>query len=215
MKQRVNQLLSVVLMMPRPAMTQNHSLCSRPVGLWFALLHFVMFRLNAASERRQFPETFRRADAASWERREHHAPSWAGAWVGVHPRPFPVCHSLSSLPYIISVLPPPIKIWMFDRSWNMCRCSGWVPACWRLPSLTCSNKSSCSKIAIRLKVLRPDDVVKCALPVAVAPIEDLIPLQEGKTLDCPDLQDATKMSESAPKVQWYFVAHPVSFQHCC
>ncbi|XP_026047677.1 interleukin-1 receptor accessory protein isoform X3 [Astatotilapia calliptera] len=71
------------------------------------------------------------------------------------------------------------------------------------------NKSSCSKIAIRLKVLRPDDVVKCALPVAVAPIEDLIPLQEGKTLDCPDLQDATKMSESAPKVQWYFVAHPV------
>uniref|UniRef100_A0A668T6W3 Interleukin 1 receptor accessory protein n=1 Tax=Oreochromis aureus TaxID=47969 RepID=A0A668T6W3_OREAU len=67
------------------------------------------------------------------------------------------------------------------------------------------NKSSCSKIAIRLKVLQPDDVVKCGLPVAVAPIEDLIPLQEGKTLDCPDLQDATKMSESTPKVQWYFV----------
>lgn len=109
MKQRVNQLLSVVLMMPRPAMTQNHSLCSRPVGLWFALLHFVMFRLNAASECRQFPETFRRADAASWERREHRAPSWAGAWVGVHPRLFPVCHSLSSLPYIISILPPPPK----------------------------------------------------------------------------------------------------------
>uniref|UniRef100_A0AAZ1XLI8 Interleukin 1 receptor accessory protein n=1 Tax=Oreochromis aureus TaxID=47969 RepID=A0AAZ1XLI8_OREAU len=55
--------------------------------------------------------------------------------------------------------------------------------------LTRCNKSSCSKIAI----------------LAVAPIEDLIPLQEGKTLDCPDLQDATKMSESTPKVQWYFV----------
>ncbi|KAL3991287.1 hypothetical protein ACER0C_010912 [Sarotherodon galilaeus] len=71
------------------------------------------------------------------------------------------------------------------------------------------NKSSCSKIAIRLKVLQPDDVVKCGLPVAVAPIEDLIPLQEGKTLNCPDLQDATKMSESTPKVQWYFAAHLV------
>uniref|UniRef100_A0AAZ1Y367 Interleukin 1 receptor accessory protein n=1 Tax=Oreochromis aureus TaxID=47969 RepID=A0AAZ1Y367_OREAU len=50
---------------------------------------------------------------------------------------------------------------------------------------------------------------KCGLPVAVAPIEDLIPLQEGKTLDCPDLQDATKMSESTPKVQWYFARHLV------
>lgn len=198
--------------MPRPAMTQNHSLCSRPVGLWFALLHFVMFRLNAASERRQFPETFRRADAASWERREVRAPSWAGAW-GTPDRFLCVIHSRSLLTSLHNL--PPIKVWMFDLSWNVCRCSGWLPVCWRLPSLTCSNKSSCSKIAIRLKVLRPDDVVKCALPVAVAPIEDLIPLQEGKTLDCPDLQDATKMSESAPKVQWYFVAHPVSFQHCC
>lgn len=213
MKQRVNQLLSVVLMMPRPAMTQNHSLCSRPVGLWFALLHFVMFRLNAASERRQFPETFRRADAASWEKACAFL-SWRLGW---SPPQTVSCVSFTLLTSLhnLRTAPPPIKIWMFDRSWNMCRCSGWVPACWHLPSLTCSNKSSCSKIAIRLKVLRPDDVVKCALPVAVAPIEDLIPLQEGKTLDCPDLQDATKMSESAPKVQWYFVAHPVSFQHCC
>uniref|UniRef100_A0A3Q0QQL1 Interleukin 1 receptor accessory protein n=1 Tax=Amphilophus citrinellus TaxID=61819 RepID=A0A3Q0QQL1_AMPCI len=71
------------------------------------------------------------------------------------------------------------------------------------------NKSSCSKIGIRLTVLRPDDAtrgVKCALPVAVAPTEKIVPLQKGATLDCPDLQDAIKMSESKPEVQWYFAS---------
>ncbi|XP_070762096.1 interleukin-1 receptor accessory protein isoform X2 [Enoplosus armatus] len=69
------------------------------------------------------------------------------------------------------------------------------------------NKSSCSKIAMRLKVLRPDEVVrsKCEPPVAVAASQVVIPLQEGKVLDCPDLEDVTKMSESKPTVTWYHV----------
>lgn len=33
----------------------------------------------------------------------------------------------------------------------------------------------------------------------------VIPLQEGKALDCPDLQDAAKMADSTPTVTWYHV----------
>ncbi|XP_023817406.1 interleukin-1 receptor accessory protein isoform X3 [Oryzias latipes] len=67
------------------------------------------------------------------------------------------------------------------------------------------NKSSCSKIAMGLKVLRRDQVTpagSCEPPVATLPTPALIPLQEGKTLDCPDLKDATSMSDSPPTVSW-------------
>ncbi|CAB1442844.1 unnamed protein product [Pleuronectes platessa] len=70
------------------------------------------------------------------------------------------------------------------------------------------NKSSCSKMAMRLKVLRPADLVQpsdCRPPVASPPSSVVIPLQEGKILDCPDLQDATKMADSDPTVTWYHV----------
>ncbi|XP_039986954.1 interleukin-1 receptor accessory protein [Xiphias gladius] len=70
------------------------------------------------------------------------------------------------------------------------------------------NKSSCSKIAMRLKVLRRDQVVlsaDCQPPVAVEATHMVIPLQEGKTLDCPDLQEATKIADSKPTVTWYHV----------
>lgn len=70
------------------------------------------------------------------------------------------------------------------------------------------NKSSCSKIAMRLTVLQRDEVVPgadCEPPVAVAARQAIIPLQEGKTLDCPDLQEAAKMAESEPTVSWYHV----------
>uniref|UniRef100_A0A8C7YD65 Interleukin-1 receptor accessory protein n=1 Tax=Oryzias sinensis TaxID=183150 RepID=A0A8C7YD65_9TELE len=63
------------------------------------------------------------------------------------------------------------------------------------------NKSSCSKIAMGLKLLRRDQVTpagSCEPPVATLPTPALIPLQEGKTLDCPDLKDATSMSDSPP-----------------
>ncbi|XP_071352293.1 interleukin-1 receptor accessory protein isoform X2 [Trachinotus anak] len=70
------------------------------------------------------------------------------------------------------------------------------------------NKSSCSKIAMRLKVLRLDEVVRdpdCQPPVAVATSHMVIPLQDGHTLDCPDVQDITKMADSRPTVTWYHV----------
>ncbi|KAL7401287.1 hypothetical protein ABVT39_025843 [Epinephelus coioides] len=70
------------------------------------------------------------------------------------------------------------------------------------------NKSSCSQIAMQLKVLQPNDVVRnleCEPPVAMAASEVIIPFQEGKVLDCPDLEEARKMAEGEPTVTWYHV----------
>ncbi|XP_070826586.1 interleukin-1 receptor accessory protein isoform X1 [Chaetodon trifascialis] len=70
------------------------------------------------------------------------------------------------------------------------------------------NKSSCSKIAVRLKVLRPDEVVRaadCAPPVAVATTQMIIPLQTGDMLDCPNLKDVANMADSEPTVTWRHV----------
>ncbi|XP_045930368.1 interleukin-1 receptor accessory protein-like isoform X1 [Micropterus dolomieu] len=70
------------------------------------------------------------------------------------------------------------------------------------------NKSSCSKIAMRLKVLRPDEVVRgldCEPAVAVAASHVVIPLQEGKMLHCPDLEDVAKIADSKPTVTWSHV----------
>lgn len=69
------------------------------------------------------------------------------------------------------------------------------------------NKTSCSKIAMRLTVLRPEDVThgnSCAPAVAMAASREKIPLQEGKALDCPDAQEAAKMADSTPTVTWVF-----------
>ncbi|KAE8277650.1 Interleukin-1 receptor accessory protein [Larimichthys crocea] len=71
------------------------------------------------------------------------------------------------------------------------------------------NRSSCSKISMRLRVLRPDEVARgsdCEPPVAMAPTHLNIGLQEGRGLDCPDYQDAAKMADSEPTVTW---------QHLC
>ncbi|KAM4566694.1 interleukin-1 receptor accessory protein isoform 1-T1 [Odontesthes bonariensis] len=68
------------------------------------------------------------------------------------------------------------------------------------------NKSSCSKIAMRLTVLRRDEAPRsadCEPPAAAAAVREFIPLQQGKTLDCPDLQDAARMAEATPTVTWY------------
>ncbi|XP_047450872.1 interleukin-1 receptor accessory protein-like [Mugil cephalus] len=70
------------------------------------------------------------------------------------------------------------------------------------------NKSSCSKIAMRLRVLRRDEVVRstdCEPPVAVAPTHVVMELQKGKKLECPDLQEAIKMSNTTPTVTWVHV----------
>ncbi|XP_054868295.1 interleukin-1 receptor accessory protein isoform X4 [Amphiprion ocellaris] len=76
------------------------------------------------------------------------------------------------------------------------------------------NKSSCSKIAMRLTVLRPDQVVRgvdCEPPVAVAATSEYIGLQGGKRLDCPDLQDAAKMADGEPTVTWYHMCRQYPF----
>uniref|UniRef100_A0A3Q3WIZ3 Interleukin 1 receptor accessory protein n=1 Tax=Mola mola TaxID=94237 RepID=A0A3Q3WIZ3_MOLML len=76
------------------------------------------------------------------------------------------------------------------------------PIVFSLPiALSCRNRSSCIKMATRLKVPRPDEVVQsvdCAPPVATAADDVVIPLQEGKMLDCPDLQEAANMADSEP-----------------
>lgn len=69
------------------------------------------------------------------------------------------------------------------------------------------NQSSCSKIAMRLRVLRRDDVVpsnSCLPAVAVAATPVVIPLQQGHRVDCPDLHNATKMADSEPTVTWFY-----------
>ncbi|XP_060929807.1 interleukin-1 receptor accessory protein [Limanda limanda] len=70
------------------------------------------------------------------------------------------------------------------------------------------NKSSCSKMAVRLKVLRRADLVQpsdCRPPVAAPPSSLELPQGEGATLDCPDLQEVSKMADSVPNVTWYHV----------
>ncbi|XP_041663041.1 interleukin-1 receptor accessory protein-like isoform X2 [Cheilinus undulatus] len=67
------------------------------------------------------------------------------------------------------------------------------------------NKSSCSKIAMRLTVIQRDEVVHnaCQLPVVGPASQVVIFINMGKTLQCPSLQDATKMADSEPTVSWY------------
>ncbi|XP_034024886.1 interleukin-1 receptor accessory protein-like [Thalassophryne amazonica] len=71
---------------------------------------------------------------------------------------------------------------------------------------TLRNESSCSKTAVRLEVLQPQEAVRgaeCELPVATVPNHMVIPLQQGKTLDCPDLQDAARMATGSLTVTWF------------
>ncbi|XP_054598344.1 interleukin-1 receptor accessory protein [Nothobranchius furzeri] len=80
------------------------------------------------------------------------------------------------------------------------------------------NKSSCSKIAMRLKVLKQDQVVPFTgcephSLVAVATTQEFIPFQEGKKLNCPDLKDITTMSETTPTVSWFHKALETSKCH--
>lgn len=75
-------------------------------------------------------------------------------------------------------------------------------------SLSRRNKSSCSKIAMRLTVLRPDEVlrgVEGEPPVAAPTSPVVIHLQEGGVLDCPDLRDVDEMADSKATVTWLHV----------
>uniref|UniRef100_A0A8C2WZM1 Interleukin 1 receptor accessory protein n=1 Tax=Cyclopterus lumpus TaxID=8103 RepID=A0A8C2WZM1_CYCLU len=71
-----------------------------------------------------------------------------------------------------------------------------------------SNSSSCSKSAVRLRVLRPDEVVRssaCEPPVAVPTHRTSVPFQSGFVLDCPDLQEARRRSPGETSVSWSFM----------
>ncbi|PWA19372.1 hypothetical protein CCH79_00018353 [Gambusia affinis] len=74
------------------------------------------------------------------------------------------------------------------------------------------NKSSCSRIAVRLQVLRRDQAVRSAgcPQVAMVSTEVLIGFQQGKTLTCPNLQDASKMADSNPTVNWTYMNQDMS-----
>ncbi|XP_062416930.1 interleukin-1 receptor accessory protein [Pungitius pungitius] len=77
-----------------------------------------------------------------------------------------------------------------------------------------SNQTSCIKISMRLKVLRPDEVSRsesCHPPVAVAPTQRIIPFQTGGQLDCPDLQEARKMAGGDATVTWSHRCNRSSF----
>ncbi|KAK5928812.1 hypothetical protein CgunFtcFv8_010102 [Champsocephalus gunnari] len=69
------------------------------------------------------------------------------------------------------------------------------------------NKTSCSKMAMRLSVLRPSEVLRandCDPPVAWESTRQVIPFQTGGTMDCPDLKEAGKMADNnTTSVTWY------------
>ncbi|XP_069029231.1 interleukin-1 receptor accessory protein isoform X2 [Embiotoca jacksoni] len=75
------------------------------------------------------------------------------------------------------------------------------------------NKSSCSKIAMQLKVLQRDEAVRrtdCEPPVAVAATPMVIELHHGAMLDCPDLENVTNVADSKPDVSWLHVTQETS-----
>ncbi|XP_074535310.1 interleukin-1 receptor accessory protein isoform X2 [Halichoeres trimaculatus] len=68
------------------------------------------------------------------------------------------------------------------------------------------NRTSCIRIAMRLSVLQRDEVVRgnaCELPAVGETRQEVIPLEEGKVLNCPGMQEAAKMADSEPTVSWY------------
>ncbi|CAL9684464.1 unnamed protein product [Knipowitschia caucasica] len=70
------------------------------------------------------------------------------------------------------------------------------------------KNTSCCKIAMRLTVLRAEDVPRenrCAPAVAMTPTPEEIPFQQGKLLVCPGALEASKMADSPPTVTWTFL----------
>ncbi|CAN9510860.1 unnamed protein product [Ophioblennius macclurei] len=72
------------------------------------------------------------------------------------------------------------------------------------------NKSSCTKIAMRLSVWRRDAAPRgsaCEPPAAAPPTQAVIKLGQGGVLDCPGLQAAAKVASGPPQVTWSHVDH--------
>ncbi|XP_045076255.1 LOW QUALITY PROTEIN: interleukin-1 receptor accessory protein-like, partial [Coregonus clupeaformis] len=64
------------------------------------------------------------------------------------------------------------------------------------------NRTSCAKIAVRLVVVPRGQNPNCEVKSAVPPTLVIAPIQEGKTLTCPDLEDI-KRPNSSHSVTWY------------
>lgn len=61
---------------------------------------------------------------------------------------------------------------------------------------------------MQLKVVKLDQAAwepTWQAPVTVVTTDTIIPLQEGKTLECPNVQEARKMADGQPRVRWYHV----------
>ncbi|XP_056904493.1 LOW QUALITY PROTEIN: interleukin-1 receptor accessory protein-like [Takifugu flavidus] len=70
------------------------------------------------------------------------------------------------------------------------------------------NRSVCIKATMQLTVLRPDQVVRstdCEPAVATATRHVVIPFQDERVLECPDLQEASRLAPEEPSVTWMFV----------
>ncbi|XP_055752569.1 interleukin-1 receptor accessory protein isoform X1 [Salvelinus fontinalis] len=64
------------------------------------------------------------------------------------------------------------------------------------------NRTSCAKIAMRLEVLPSGQDPDCEVKAAVPPTPVIVPIQEGRTLTCPDLEDI-KLPNTSHSVTWY------------
>ncbi|KAM9452744.1 interleukin-1 receptor accessory protein-like [Salvelinus alpinus] len=64
------------------------------------------------------------------------------------------------------------------------------------------NRTSCAKIAMRLEVLPSGQDPNCEVKAAVPPTLVIAPIQEGRTLTCPDLEDI-KLPNTSHSVTWY------------
>ncbi|XP_038829457.1 interleukin-1 receptor accessory protein [Salvelinus namaycush] len=64
------------------------------------------------------------------------------------------------------------------------------------------NRTSCAKIAMRLQVLPSGQDPNCEVKAAVPPTPVIVPIQEGRTLTCPDLEDI-KLPNTSHSVTWY------------
>ncbi|KAK6295563.1 hypothetical protein J4Q44_G00332760 [Coregonus suidteri] len=64
------------------------------------------------------------------------------------------------------------------------------------------NRTLCAKIAVRLEVVPSGQDPNCEVKAAVPPTQVIVPLQEGRILTCPDLEDI-KLPNTSHSVTWY------------
>lgn len=66
----------------------------------------------------------------------------------------------------------------------------------------------CLQATVRLAVLQSEHVVRrvdCEPAVVAETSQVSVPVQDGTVLECPNLQDATRMAAGEPSVRWLYV----------